>query len=350
MSEQNELPERWVVECGTCGAVNHLSAHHQKGEAFWHRFDPVPRLVRVSTPVDAQCALCGHDYVASRPEIYDCKAKVFDDDPTPCCCDDDFHAFPATPSPSVGDPEERKCVACGKPAWAHACDRPPLSHVCAGIGECIEAVEDVLDAWNGDYEHYALSGAPTGSAAKEQVNDFASQILAALEALKGKAPELRGGYRAGMLHAAKICKDEFNRSPYAAKDRSSSYMSGYEDACDHLSVAIEQAAVIDCVSVSSPVDVEAMESITNKLMYLLNASYGELRPAVETYKEYTPEPNHICFDSCGPDMKHFKFWATTGEWGAAERVSGWFQKQIAEVITALESLTTVPAPESEAKK
>lgn len=96
----------------------------------------------------------------------------------------------ATPSPSVGDPEEHKCVACGKPAWAHACDRPPLSHVCAGVGECIEAVEEVLDDWNGDYEHYALSGAPTGSAAKEQVNDFASQILAALEALKGKAPEL----------------------------------------------------------------------------------------------------------------------------------------------------------------
>lgn len=44
----------------------------------------------------------------------------------------------------------------------------------------VEIVEEVLDDWNSSYEHYALSGAPTGSAAKEQVNQFASEVITAL--------------------------------------------------------------------------------------------------------------------------------------------------------------------------
>jgi hypothetical protein len=58
-------------------------------------------------------------------------------------------------------------------------------------------------------------------------------------------------YRAGMLHAARICKNEFWHSPEVSKNHDGSYMSGYEDACDHLSIAIEQASVIDCVAVAA---------------------------------------------------------------------------------------------------
>lgn len=45
----------------------------------------------------------------------------------------------------------------------------------------VEIVEEILNDWNGSYEHYAMSGAPTGSAAKKQINQFASEIITALK-------------------------------------------------------------------------------------------------------------------------------------------------------------------------
>lgn len=59
-------------------------------------------------------------------------------------------------------------------------------------------------------------------------------------------------FRAGMLRAAEIARDEFKRAPEAAKGHDSVYMGGYEDACDHLSVVIAQAAVIDSVRIAGP--------------------------------------------------------------------------------------------------
>jgi len=58
------------------------------------------------------------------------------------------------------------------------------------------------------------------------------------------------GFRAGMVRAAEMIRDEFKRAPEAAKGHDSVYMSGYEDACDHLSVVIAQAAVIDSVRIA----------------------------------------------------------------------------------------------------
>lgn len=58
------------------------------------------------------------------------------------------------------------------------------------------------------------------------------------------------GFRSGMLRAAEMARSEFKRAPEAAKGHDCVYMSGYEDACDHLSVAIAQAAVIDGVRIA----------------------------------------------------------------------------------------------------
>jgi hypothetical protein len=60
-------------------------------------------------------------------------------------------------------------------------------------------------------------------------------------------------YRKGMLHAAQLCRNEFGCGWKVAMQHSDSsgYQSGYEDACDHLSIAIEQAAVISCTPVNS---------------------------------------------------------------------------------------------------
>ena len=55
------------------------------------------------------------------------------------------------------------------------------------------------------------------------------------------------GFRAGMLRAAEMARNEFKQAPEAAKGHDCVYMSGYEDACDHLSAVITQAAVIDSV-------------------------------------------------------------------------------------------------------
>lgn len=57
-------------------------------------------------------------------------------------------------------------------------------------------------------------------------------------------------FRAGMLRAAEMCRSEFRRAPEAAKGHDCVYMGGYEDACDHLSAAIAQAAVIDSVRIA----------------------------------------------------------------------------------------------------
>jgi hypothetical protein len=67
-------------------------------------------------------------------------------------------------------------------------------------------------------------------------------------------------YRAGMLHAAEICRNEFSRSWEVSKNHDGSYMSGYEDACDHLSIAIEQASVISCAraAATAPAALEAL--------------------------------------------------------------------------------------------
>jgi hypothetical protein len=55
------------------------------------------------------------------------------------------------------------------------------------------------------------------------------------------------GFRSGMLRAAEMVRNEFKRAPEAAKGHDCVYMSGYEDACDHLSAVIAQVAVIDSV-------------------------------------------------------------------------------------------------------
>lgn len=62
-------------------------------------------------------------------------------------------------------------------------------------------------------------------------------------------PKDYDGFRQGMLRAAEMARNEFKRAPEAAKGHDCVYMSGYEDACDHLSVAIAQAAVIDSVRI-----------------------------------------------------------------------------------------------------
>lgn len=62
-------------------------------------------------------------------------------------------------------------------------------------------------------------------------------------------PDNYDGFRAGMLRAAEMARSEFKRAPEAAKGHDCVYMSGYEDACDHLSIVIAQAAVIDSVRI-----------------------------------------------------------------------------------------------------
>lgn len=57
-------------------------------------------------------------------------------------------------------------------------------------------------------------------------------------------------FKAGMLRAAQMARDEFKRAPNAAKGHDSVYMGGYEDACDHLSIVIAQSAVIDSVRIA----------------------------------------------------------------------------------------------------
>jgi hypothetical protein len=46
------------------------------------------------------------------------------------------------------------------------------------------------------------------------------------------------GQQEGIERAANYCADEFKRAPEACANHSSDYMSGYEDVCDHLSIAI----------------------------------------------------------------------------------------------------------------
>lgn len=58
------------------------------------------------------------------------------------------------------------------------------------------------------------------------------------------------GFRVGMLRAAEMARNEFKRAPEAAKGHDCVYMGGYEDACDHLSAIIAQAAVIDNVRIA----------------------------------------------------------------------------------------------------
>jgi hypothetical protein len=55
------------------------------------------------------------------------------------------------------------------------------------------------------------------------------------------------GFRGGMLRAAEMARNEFKQAPEAAKGHDCVYVSGYEDACDHLSVVIARAAVINSV-------------------------------------------------------------------------------------------------------
>lgn len=62
-------------------------------------------------------------------------------------------------------------------------------------------------------------------------------------------PDNYDAFRAGMLRAAEMCRNEFKRAPDAAKGHDGVYMGGYEDACDHLSSVIAQAAVIDSVRI-----------------------------------------------------------------------------------------------------
>lgn len=87
-------------------------------------------------------------------------------------------------------------------------------------------------------------------------------VVATVDALSGLAPTERlstqedkpmknyDDFRAGMLRAAQMARDEFKRAPNAAKGHDCVYMGGYEDACDHLSVVIAQAAVIDSVRIA----------------------------------------------------------------------------------------------------
>lgn len=58
------------------------------------------------------------------------------------------------------------------------------------------------------------------------------------------------GFRAGMLRAAEIARNEFKQAPEAAKGHDCVWMGGYESACDHLSIVIAQAAVIDSVRIA----------------------------------------------------------------------------------------------------
>jgi len=83
-------------------------------------------------------------------------------------------------------------------------------------------------------------------------------------------------------------------------------------------------------------DAAAVKAACDKLLDLVNASYTELRSVVETNREYTPGPNEPCIVGPGPgDYRHFKNYATREEWAVAERVSGWFQGQIWQVIQSL---------------
>lgn len=58
-------------------------------------------------------------------------------------------------------------------------------------------------------------------------------------------------FRAGMLRAALMVRDEFKRAPEASKGEDCVWMGGYESACDHLSVVIANAAVIDSVRIAA---------------------------------------------------------------------------------------------------
>ena len=58
------------------------------------------------------------------------------------------------------------------------------------------------------------------------------------------------GFRAGMLRAAEMARNEFKQAPDAAKGEDCVWMGGYESACDHLSIVIAQAAVIDSVRIA----------------------------------------------------------------------------------------------------
>lgn len=52
---------------------------------------------------------------------------------------------------------------------------------------------------------------------------------------ESKATSELKGYSRGLRDAAKLAQAEFWRSPELSQNHSSGWMSGYEDACDHLS-------------------------------------------------------------------------------------------------------------------
>lgn len=122
------------------------------------------------------------------------------------------------------------------------------------IEEGVEAFKELVEEVKADVLA-VLTGDDTGCLDPEDIDydneaEFTKRALLTV-AREAEAKGANESYQAGMRHAAQICRNEFNRSPEASLNHDSSYMSGYEDACDHLSIAIEQASVISCTQVNS---------------------------------------------------------------------------------------------------
>lgn len=175
-------------------------------------------------------------------------------------------------------PDKATCNACEAAVWGYQCgradersDAAPASP--AALGEQSNASRSVLD----EIESALLSinNGVSPQVAVGQVfaiiNSERAKLNAAPAALRDDADRLSASagserlgsqedkpvknyddFRAGMLRAAEMARNEFKRAPEAAKGHDCVYMGGYEDACDHLSVAIAQAAVIDSVRMAGP--------------------------------------------------------------------------------------------------
>lgn len=147
------------------------------------------------------------------------------------------------------------CRFCGKEAkgfwdgpYLHVSGPPDGLHfysiVCNGCCSTAsyESKERAIEKWN--TRSRPVSAAPAGEfPVSPAPNDYGRK--------EGNSmPKDYDGFRQGMLRAAEMARNEFKRAPEATKGHDCVYMSGYEDACDHLSVVIAQAAVIDSVRIA----------------------------------------------------------------------------------------------------
>jgi hypothetical protein len=105
-SDDSMSAEQQIAKCVKCG---HSGSLDKQGKCC-------AKVYRTTDEATWRHEFCGH-VCTFAPEIAP--------EATP---PERFVPAPETEA-SRNDPEERLCVACGRPAWAHSCNRPPLSSV-----------------------------------------------------------------------------------------------------------------------------------------------------------------------------------------------------------------------------